>query len=129
MRFSNPIDVHAVALRYPDVPILIPHVGAGYFREALMLCDLCPNVYLDTSSSNAWMKYEDLNLEAVFRRVLKICGPERILFGSDSSFFPRGWNKSIYESQHNVLKLEIGLNQVHLEKIFGGNFAELFPQP
>ncbi len=52
MRFSNPIDLHAVALRYPSVPIIVPHFGAGYFREALMLADLCPNVYLDTSSSN-----------------------------------------------------------------------------
>ena len=36
----------------------LPHFGAGYFREALMLADLCPNVYLDTSSSNSWMRYE-----------------------------------------------------------------------
>ena len=44
------------------VNIVVPHFGAGYFREALMLCDLCPNVYLDTSSSNSWMRYEGLDL-------------------------------------------------------------------
>ena len=38
---------------YPQVPIIVPHFGAGLLREALMLADLCPNVYLDTSSSNA----------------------------------------------------------------------------
>jgi hypothetical protein len=59
MRFSNPLDLHAVALRYPSVPIIVPHFGAGYFREALMLADLCPNVFLDTSSSNRWMRYEE----------------------------------------------------------------------
>ena len=37
MRFSNPIDVHAIASRYPAVPVIVPHFGAGYFREALML--------------------------------------------------------------------------------------------
>ena len=58
MRFSNPLDLHAVALRFPDVNFVVPHFGAGCFREALMLCDLCPNVYLDTSSSNSWMRYE-----------------------------------------------------------------------
>jgi hypothetical protein len=47
LRFSNPADLHAVALRHPRVPIIVPHFGAGYFREALMLADLCPNVYLD----------------------------------------------------------------------------------
>jgi predicted TIM-barrel fold metal-dependent hydrolase len=42
MRFSNPVDLHAVALRYPEVPIIVPHFGAGYFREALMLADSAP---------------------------------------------------------------------------------------
>ena len=46
IRFGNPLDLHAVALRYPQVPIIIPHFGAGLFREALMVADLCPNVLL-----------------------------------------------------------------------------------
>jgi predicted TIM-barrel fold metal-dependent hydrolase len=53
MRFSNPLDLHAPALRHPKLKFVIPHFGAGYLREALMLADLCPNVYLDTSSSNS----------------------------------------------------------------------------
>ena len=92
MRFSNPLDLHAIALRYPRTPFLVPHFGAGYLREALMLADLCPNVYLDTSSSNSWMRYEGLDLKTVFRRALDVVGPGRLLFGTDSSFFPRGWN-------------------------------------
>src|SRR5262249_46953813 len=90
MRFSNPIDLHAVALQHPKVPIVVPHFGAGYFREALMLADLCPNVYLDTSSSNHWMHYQEsrLDLRQIFRRALDVIGPRRLLFGTDSSFFP-----------------------------------------
>jgi len=53
MRFSNPLDLHGLALRYPGVKFIVPHFGAGYLRETLMLADLCPNVYLDTSSSNS----------------------------------------------------------------------------
>ncbi len=99
MRFSNPIDLHAVALEFATVPVIVPHFGAGYFREALMLADLCPNVYLDTSSSNAWMKYQEshLDLRQVFRRALDVVGPKRLLFGTDSSFFPRGWHAQIFE--------------------------------
>src|SRR6185503_15575584 len=90
MRYSNPLDLHAIALRYPAVRFIVPHFGGGYFREALMLADLCPNVYLDTSSSNPWMRYEGLDLKTVFRRTLDMVGAGRLLFGSDSSFFPRG---------------------------------------
>jgi hypothetical protein len=73
-------------LRYPNLPFVVPHFGAGYFREALMLADLCPNVYLDTASSNSWIKYEGLELKTVFRRALDVVGPGRLLFGTDSSF-------------------------------------------
>src|SRR5205814_837024 len=99
MRFSNPLDLHAAALRYPAVKCVVPHFGAGYLREALMLAELCPNVYLDTSSSNSWMRYEGLEIKKVFRRALDVVGAGRLLFGTDSSFFPRGWNHEVYESQ------------------------------
>jgi len=127
MRFSNPLDLHAVALTHRDVPIIIPHFGAGLFREALMVADLCPNVMLDTSSSNGWMKYQHgLTLAAVFRQALAVVGPDRLLFGSDSSFFPRGWVTSVYEAQTAALD-EIGAGAEVREKVFGGNFDRLFP--
>ncbi|MGA2592999.1 MAG: amidohydrolase family protein [Bryobacteraceae bacterium] len=126
MRYSNPIDLHAVALEFPQVNIVIPHFGAGYFRETLMLCDLCPNVYLDTSSSNSWLRYqpESLDLKGVFRQALAVAGPRRLLFGSDSSFFPRGWHAQIYEAQTEALRdLDISADQARL--ILGGNLERL----
>ena len=91
------------------------------FREALMLADLCPNVFLDTSSSNQWMKYEGLDLAAVFKRSINIVGHERLLFGTDSSFFPRGWNAEIFTAQENTLE-KMGVTHEQAAAIFGGNF-------
>jgi hypothetical protein len=128
IRFGNPIDLHAVALAYPAVPIIVPHFGAGLFREALMLADLCPNVLLDTSSSNGWIRYQDhsLTLAAVFRQALAVVGPDRLLFGTDSSFFPRGWVRDVFERQSMALD-EIGASAEVRDRIFGGNFERLFP--
>jgi len=99
IRFGNPLDLHAVALAFPAVPIIIPHFGAGMFREALMVADLCPNILFDSSSSNGWMKYHPgLTLSAVFAQALAVVGPDRILFGSDSSFFPRGWVTPVHDA-------------------------------
>ncbi len=127
LRFSNPIDLHAIALRYPTVRFVVPHFGAGYFREALMLCDLCPNVYLDTSSSNSWTRYEEahLDLRTVFRRALDVAGPRRLLFGTDSSYFPRGWNAPIFEAQTRAL-YEIGIAEETARLIFRDNLENLF---
>jgi predicted TIM-barrel fold metal-dependent hydrolase len=124
MRFSNPIDLHSVALQFPRVNFVLPHFGAGYFREALMLCDLCPNVSLDTSSTNSWMRYEGLDLKTVFRRALEVAGPSRILFGSDSSFFPRGWHAQIFQKQAEALR-ELGIGADDAGLIFGGNLQRL----
>jgi predicted TIM-barrel fold metal-dependent hydrolase len=127
MRFGNPLDVHGVALRFPNVPILIPHFGAGMLREALMVADVCPNVYLDTSSSNGWMRYTPgLTLEHVFEATLATIGPDRLLFGSDSSFFPRGWNREVYTRQRSALDT-VGASLDAQAQIFGGNFNRLFP--
>ena len=57
VRLGEPLAVAALAQRYPSVPVIIPHFGAGLFREALMAADQCANIHLDTSSSNNWMKY------------------------------------------------------------------------
>jgi hypothetical protein len=126
MRFSNPLDLHAVALAYAHVPFIVPHFGAGLFREALMLADLCPNVLLDTSSSNGWIRYHaGLTLADVFRQAIAVAGADRLLFGSDSSFFPRGWVHDVHERQSRALD-DIGASMEVREKIFGGNFDRVF---
>ena len=77
IRFGNPLDLHGVAMKHPNVPIIIPHFGAGMLREALMLADCCPNVHLDTSSSNSWIKFSPgLTLEQVFKTALDVVGPD-----------------------------------------------------
>ena len=128
IRYGNPLDLQAVAAAFPTVPIIIPHFGAGLLREALMIADVCGNVLLDTSSSNSWMKYYGggLTVSGVFRRALAVVGADRLLFGSDSSFFPRGWVSDVFEAQSSALD-EIGAGAAVREKIFGGNFDRLFP--
>jgi predicted TIM-barrel fold metal-dependent hydrolase len=105
---------------------VIPHFGAGFFREALMVADLCPNVYLDTSSSNSWMRYEtgDVDLAVVFRRALDVLGPQRILFGSDSSWFPRGWIAARVTDQIDAMQ-RIGVEEEAARAILGGNLMRL----
>ena len=125
MRYSNPLDLHGVALRYPRINFVIPHFGAGYLREVLMLADQCPNIYLDTSSSNSWMRYEGMELKTVFRRAIDVVGAHRLLFGTDSSFFPRGWNEGIFEAQTRAF-LDLGVSATDARLMIEGNLVRLF---
>jgi len=128
MRLGDPVGVARLAAAFPSVPFIIPHFGAGLFREALMAADFCPNVYFDTSSSNGWVRYTPgLTLEEVYKTALAVVGPSRLLFGTDSSFYPRGWQRNIYDTQKAVVS-RLGLSPADQALIFGGNFDRLFPK-
>lgn len=126
LRLGDPLALATSAAAFPSVPVIIPHFGAGLFREALMAADQCANIHLDTSSSNGWMKYHPgLTLEAVYRQALAVAGAERLLFGTDSSFFPRGWQKPVLDAQAAALSA-IGADEDVRGKVFAGNFNRLF---
>ncbi len=127
LRLGDPLGVARLAMMFPEVPFIIPHFGAGLLREALMAVDACSNIHLDTSSSNSWIRYSPgLTLEDVFRTTLSVAGPKRLLFGTDSSFFPRGWQRPVYDVQRDVVR-RIGVSDADQALIFGGNFERLFP--
>ena len=127
LRLGDPLSLSAMASRYPRVPVIIPHFGAGFLREALMAADQCPNIHLDTSSSNSWIKYyPGLTLEAVFRQAVQVAGPDRLLFGTDSSFFPRGWQSGIHQTQLQAMD-RAGLDDRTRDLILSSNFERLFP--
>jgi predicted TIM-barrel fold metal-dependent hydrolase len=127
VRLGDPLALCKLALACPTVPFIIPHFGSGLLRDAMMLADTCANVHFDTSSSNSWIRYTpDLTLEAVFRTTLGVAGAARVLFGTDSSYFPRGWQRPIYEQQKAIVE-SIGLSEADAALIFGGNFNRLFP--
>ena len=85
------------------------------------------NVHLDTSSSNSWIRdVPGSRPRPVFESALAAAGATRLLFGTDSSFFPRGWQRGIYEQQQATLD-ELGVSDEDKTLIFGGNFDRLFP--
>lgn len=127
-RLGDPLALATTANAFPSVPVIVPHFGAGFFREALMAADQCPSIHLDTSSSNGWIRYHPgLSLDAVFSQALAVAGPDRLLFGTDSSFFPRGWQKPVYEAQVAALAAARAPADVR-SKVLGGNFDRLFPR-
>ncbi len=126
MRFANPLDVAGIARTFETISFVLPHFGCGFFRELLLVASECGNVHTDTSSSNSWIERlpEPMTLKRVFERTLAVLGPERILYGSDSSFFPRGFLKDHLNGQLKTLA-ELGVGPAQAASIFGGNLGRL----
>jgi predicted TIM-barrel fold metal-dependent hydrolase len=126
LRNMNPLTLWNVAKRFPRIPFVIPHFGAGYLRELLQLCWSCPNIHVDTSGSNRWMQWMpfEISLEDLFKKMLGTIGPDRLIFGSDSSYFPRGFSAPYLKEQLKACRA-IGLEQATIEKIFHKNATRL----
>jgi predicted TIM-barrel fold metal-dependent hydrolase len=126
-RYADPSDLHQPAADFPSVPFVVLSFGCGCLPQLLKIGLQCPNVHVDTSSSNNWLldQSEFTDLAHAYERTLEVFGPGRILFGSDSDFFPRGWRKPILDEQAEILK-SMGLSEHARAAIFSENAKTIF---
>ncbi|TFG34932.1 hypothetical protein EU527_01090 [Candidatus Thorarchaeota archaeon] len=130
LRFGNPLDIQKPAHDFPELNFMIAHFGAGFFREVLMLMYQTHNVVMDTSGSNSWMTYQpyDLTITKIFEKALKAGSACRIVFGTDSSFFPRGFRYNILEEQYNAVKSlcpQFCMDEDDIDLVFRSNILRL----
>jgi len=124
---DNPGLLEQVAKDFPTVEFVVPHFGIQYVKELLFLCWACQNVNVDSSGSNQWLRWMPypLTLEDLFRKFYETIGPERIVYGSDSSWFPRGYSIRYLQDQIRACRF-MNMRHEELQLIFGGNAARLF---
>jgi predicted TIM-barrel fold metal-dependent hydrolase len=122
----NPLKLHNVAKFFPEVDFVVPHFGCAWERETLQLAWACPNVHVDTSGSNQWVRWVpgDVTVKYLFRKYYETIGPSRIIFGSDSSWFPRGFAIRYLQDQMRDC-LDLNMPDEHIQMIFAGNAARL----
>lgn len=97
MGYKNPLWLEPLAVDFPDVPLMIAHMGKYdivHFEYAMMLARKCRNIYLTTSNTKS---------EFITRAVEEI-GPDRLIFGTDWSM------------QHGIIGLKKGFD-VHARNI------------
>jgi len=101
---SIPEDFVDIAGRYPEMIFQYAHIGGGSDWEyACKLFKDHPNIYVDTSGSN--------NEENMIDFAVRYLGEDRLLFGSDNSY---------YQSVGKILAS--GISDQVREKIFSGNY-------
>ena len=122
----HPLSLFETARDFPEIPFVIPHFGVNFWDEVLALAWSLPNIFVDTSGSNQWMRWlpYPLTLEDLFRKAYETLGPERILFGTDSSYFPRGFSYRYLQDQLRVC-YNLSFKEEDIRNIFSGNAARL----
>jgi len=84
--YARPILLDEIALRFPELRIVIAHMGHPWFDETIAVVRRHRHVYADVSAlvSRRWLLYNAL-VQAVEYRV-----EHKLLFGTDFPFFTAG---------------------------------------
>jgi hypothetical protein len=110
--FTLPWSIEELAVSFPDVPVVMAHMGHGnavYINAAIDIAERRPNVYLETSGMPMHTKIA----EAV-RRV----GTERVMYGSDAPF---------HHPAVEILRVQVsGLDSAELEDVLHRSGRRLF---
>jgi hypothetical protein len=127
--YANPLALSAPGRDFPEITFVVAHFGAGFLRETLFLAYHTENICVDTSGTNNWRLYTpgEPSLEQVFRDALRTFGPQRILFGTDSTWWS-GYRTQIVAEQVGVLD-RLGLSEADREAILAGNARRIFGIP
>lgn len=102
-------------------PILLYHNGGARVLEALLLCEMWPNLYLETSFSLSYWLGSSVETDLAFS--IKKLGAKRVMFGSDSPFLPANIalrDHAIFFEKHRFSGEEQSL-------ILGGSARAVFP--
>jgi predicted TIM-barrel fold metal-dependent hydrolase len=122
----SPLALAETAQRFPHARFIVPHFGCGFTDDLLQLCWASPNVYVDTSGNNLWTKWTmgNYTLEQLFARFYATVGPGRIIFGSDSEWFPRGFAVRYLQDQLRAVRA-LNMPDCDIRRIFRENALEL----
>jgi len=122
----SPLALAETAKRFPHARFIVPHFGCGFTNDLLQLCWASPNVRVDTSGNNLWTKWtmENYTLEQLFHRFYSTVGPGRIVFGSDSAWFPRGFAIRYLLDQLRAVRA-LNMPSGDIRRIFRENALEL----
>lgn len=109
--FSLPWSVGQLAELYPNVKIVMIHMGHGngmYVQSAIDMAKKYPNLYLETSG---------MPMHTKIREAYRTIGSDRIMWGLDAPF-----HHPTVEIQRTIVS---GLDDTELEDVFYNNAKEL----
>jgi predicted TIM-barrel fold metal-dependent hydrolase len=110
--FSLPWSIEELVRRYPEVDVILGHMGHGnivYINASIDVASRNPRVFLETSG---------MPMHSKIREAVERVGTERVLFGSDAPF---------HHLTVELAKVRVsGLSDAVTAEVLGGNGRRLF---
>lgn len=109
VELGRAIHVEPVAMKYPDLTMVLAHMGHPWYEEAIVVARKQPNVYLDQSALfyRPWQYYNMLILSQEYKIT------DKIFFGTDFPF------AAVEESVNGLLNINAMLEGTNLPRVSG----------
>jgi predicted TIM-barrel fold metal-dependent hydrolase len=85
-KYARPIFVDSAAADFPEVKMVMAHVGHCWWEEALVLAGTKWNLYVDISGWQREYLYHPNNFYRMLRSALDEIGPYRVMYGTDNPY-------------------------------------------
>jgi predicted TIM-barrel fold metal-dependent hydrolase len=132
MKYNQPIYVDEIATNFPDLNIVMCHGGYPWTEEFITVVYTNPNIWVDLTFLE---RIEDIFLlpglaENIIRRLVKLIGAQRLLWGSEGPYMTLplygSHDPSNYQvSQYKLVKRFDFLSEKDKADILGNNAARL----
>lgn len=114
-----------IAQQEPQLKMVLAHWGGqiAHLEKEPQIREILQNVYYDSAASP--LLYDI----SIFKQMLKIVGPHKILFGSDYPLrlYPRKGKIPQMTPFIDSIRDESGLSNEQIVRLLGGNFDQLLP--
>ena len=87
LKYCNPIYVDKVAVDFPNIKIIMAHIGKPWTNEAIEVATKNSNVYVDISAWEPVFKFVPVAFFQTLAQAKLSCGIDKILFGTDWPLF------------------------------------------
>jgi hypothetical protein len=121
VKFAHPLHVDEIAVDFPDVKIIICHIGNPWVRDTMEVVYKNKNVYTDISGlvlGDFTDRFEVYMRKQIQEMILYGVEPEKVLYGTD-------WPISSMESYLRFME-ELKIPAQEKKKIMWENAAQLF---
>jgi len=126
-KYSRPIFVDSAAADFPDLKIIMAHVGHCWWEEALALAGTKWNLYVDFSGWQRMFIIEPKKFYAMLRTALDEIGPWRVMYGTDNPYlklmFPsKNWVQAVQDAAGS----DFAFSSEEIDIILGQAAVQLF---
>jgi predicted TIM-barrel fold metal-dependent hydrolase len=111
--YTRPSNFEPIFESFPDLKLVIAHMGHGFWDESVELAKKYAHVYFDTSAVVSGVEHLEILSDADAAQLIRKLGVERVMFGSDYPWFDPAMDLKRF--------LELPLTPAEKERVLGEN--------